>query len=92
MLLIAKFRINVFFIYVRFIYGKNWVGDIQSFFLQNLHFRKIGSGALSGKILDLELLMKISLGSLFFLFLVPVGGSNPAGQYSNTFPNLAGQS
>ena len=50
--------------------------------------KKVGSGALNGKILDLGLL-KISLG-IFFLFLDPARGFKPAVPDPNTFPNPAG--
>ncbi len=48
------------------------------------------SGALPGLMLDLELMIKFK--EYFFLFLAPMGSSNPAGLYSNPFPNPAGQS
>ncbi len=51
---------------------------------ERLENKIIGSGALS------VLIVKISLGGVFFLFLAHAGGSNPAGHYP--FPNHAGQS
>ncbi len=45
----------------------------------------IGSGALSGKMLDLGSLAGKLEGYFFSLLFVPVGGSNPAGPYPNTF-------
>ena len=43
-----------------------------------------GSGSLPGLMLDLGLL-KIIWGELFFLFIVPAEGSNPAGPISIPF-------
>ncbi len=37
-------------------------------------------------------LLKIIQGVEFFLFLAPVGCSNPAEPYANPFPNPLGQS
>ncbi len=51
---------------------------------------QFGSGVLPGLMLNLGLL-KISLWSIFFQFLVTAGGSNPAEPYPNHFPNPAGQ-
>ena len=50
----------------------------------------IGSSALSGLMLDLGLL-KIIWGGVF-PFLAPMGTPNPAGPYTDPFPNPAGQS
>ena len=50
--------------------------------------KKSGSGALSGKIMDSGLLKNFSS----FLFLDPVGSSNPAGPYPYLLPNPVGQS
>jgi len=50
----------------------------------------LGSGALSGLMLDLGLL-KISLGA-FLPISIPCGGFNPAGLYTYPFPNPVGQS
>ena len=51
-------------------------------------YYKLGSGALSGLMLDPRLL-KITSGGVF---IAPAGGSNHAGPYPNLFPNPAGRS
>ena len=48
--------------------------------------RVYGSGVFLGKMLDLGF-----LGRYCFLFLVSVGGYNPAGIYPTSFPNLRGK-
>ncbi len=58
----------------------------------SLQIKYFGSGAFTGKMLDLGLLI-ISCWVVFFLFLATaVTGSNPAGLCPNSFPNPAGLS
>ena len=56
-----------------------------------IHYRNFRSGALNVKIMDLGLL-NISLVDVFFLFLAPAGGSEPAGPLSDLFLDPVEQS
>ena len=68
---------------------KNILGSIMKLF--DADSKYLGSGALPGLMLDLESL-KIIWRGVFFPFLAPAEGSNPAGSYYNPLPYPAGQS
>ncbi len=52
----------------------------------------LASGALPGALNSAFRISENNFRGCFFLFLIPAGGSNPSGPYSNHFSNPVGQS